>query len=237
MNASAEPQDLGRQMAKLAREFYRPSSLADTLRGVTTAAVELVPDADCADVLVVTGRRKVESYAATSTLPEELDAVQEKLGEGPCLDAAYKNLIVRTDDLRTETRWPRFSREAVQAGVLSTLSFQLYVEKDSMGALNLFSFKPNAFDTDAEAITEVLAAQAAMALSAARDHQNFSSALASRDIIGQAKGMIMERFGVDSVRAFELLRKLSQDSNIALAEVASRIVEAGPAQLGGDPSA
>ena len=123
------------------------------------------------------------------------------------------------------------------AGVLSTLSFQLYVEKDSMGALNLFSFKPNAFDTDAEAITEVLAAQAAMALSAARDHQNFSSALASRDIIGQAKGMIMERFGVDSVRAFELLRKLSQDSNIALAEVASRIVEAGPAQLGGDPSA
>lgn len=234
MNALPEPQDLARRMAELAREFFRPSSLAETLSGVTAAAVELVPNADWADILTVTGGRKVESFAATAKLPEELDAVQEKLGEGPCLDAAMNNLVVRSDDLRTETRWPRFAGEAVQAGVLSTLSFQLYLDSGSMGALNLFSSKPAGFDVAAEAITEVLATQAAMALSAARGHEQFSSALASRDIIGQAKGMIMERFGVDSVRAFELLRKLSQDSNIALADIATRLVESGSAPLGDD---
>ena len=234
MNAWPESQELARRMAALAREFFRPSSLADTLSGVTAAAVELIPNAEWADILTVTGGRTVESFAATAKLPEELDAVQEKLGEGPCLEAAQKSLIVRSDDLRTETRWPRFAAEAVQAGVLSTLSFQLYLDSGSMGALNLFSSKPGAFDVDAEAITEVLAAQAAMALSAARGHEQFSSALASRDIIGQAKGMIMERFGVDSVRAFELLRKLSQDSNIPLADIAARLGDSGAARSGDD---
>ncbi len=234
MNAWPESQELARRMAALAREFFRPSSLADTLSGVTAAAVELIPNAEWADILTVTGGRTVESFAATAKLPEELDAVQEKLGEGPCLEAAQKSLIVRSDDLRTETRWPRFAAEAVQAGVLSTLSFQLYLDSGSMGALNLFSSKPGAFDVDAEAITEVLAAQAAMALSAARGHEQFSSALASRDIIGQAKGMIMERFGVDSVRAFELLRKRAQDSNIPLADSAARLVDSGSARSGDD---
>lgn len=232
MNSLPESQDLARRMAELAREFFRPSSLADTLSGVTAAAVELVPNAEWADILTVTGGRTVESFAATARLPEELDAVQEKLGEGPCLDAAQKNMVVRSDDLRTETRWPRFAAEAVRAGVLSTLSFQLYLDNGSMGALNLFSPMPAAFGPDAEAITEVLAAHAAMALSAARGHEQFSSALASRDVIGQAKGMIMERFGVDSVRAFELLRKLSQDSNIALADIAARLVESGSTSAG-----
>ncbi|MBS9374457.1 GAF and ANTAR domain-containing protein [Rhodococcus sp. B50] len=228
MTRSAEAGDIGRRMAQLARGFYHPSDLDETLRGVTAAAVELVEGTDCADILIVTGGKHFRSLAATSELAEHLDDVQEQFGEGPCLDASFKYLVVRSEDLRTETRWPRFAKAAVGAGVLSALSFQLYLDKESMGALNMFSARADAFDPLGEATAEVLAAHAAMAMSAARNQGQFASALATRDIIGQAKGMIMERFGIDAVAAFELLRRLSQDSNVLLAEVAQGIVEAGP---------
>ena len=228
MTRSSEEGDLGRRMAQLARGFYRPADLDETLRGVTAAAVELVEGADCADILIVTGRKHFHSLAATSELAEHLDDLQEQFGEGPCLDASFKYLVVRSDDLRTETRWPRFAKAAVEAGVLGALSFQLYLDQESMGALNMFSSRSDAFGPVAEATAEVLAAHAAMAMSAARSQGQFASALATRDIIGQAKGMIMERFGIDAVAAFELLRKLSQDSNVTLAVVAQRLVDAGP---------
>jgi len=227
MDSSSAPHDLSRRMAELARGFYRPRDLDETLWEVTAAAIDLVPAANCADILIVTGRKKFRSVAPTSALPSQLDALQERLGEGPCVDASYKNLVVRSDDMRVEDRWPKFAQEAQAAGVLSTLSFQLYLDDDAMGALNLFAFEAEAFDPEAEAITEVLAAHAAMALNAARSHRQFTSALASRDMIGQAKGMIMERFAIDAVAAFELLRTLSQDSNIPLATVSERIVDAG----------
>ncbi len=232
MTRSSEAGDLGRRMAQLARGFYHPTDLDETLRGVTAAAVELVEGADCADILIVTGRKQFRSLAATCELAEHLDDIQEQFGEGPCLDASAKCLVVRSDDLRKETRWPRFAKAAVEANVLSTLSFQLYLDQESMGALNMFSSEADAFDPLAEATAEVLAAHAAMAMSAARSQGQFASALATRDIIGQAKGMIMERFGIDAIAAFELLRRLSQDSNVPLADVAQGIVQAGPEQHG-----
>ncbi|MEU5841178.1 GAF and ANTAR domain-containing protein [Rhodococcus sp. NPDC047139] len=228
MTVSSEAGDIGRRMAQLARGFYHPTDLDETLRGVTAAAVELVDGADCADILIVTGRQHFRSLAATSKLAEDLDDIQEQFGEGPCLDASLKYLVVRSEDLRAESRWPRFAAAAVKAGVLSALSFQLYVEQESMGALNMFSSEAEAFGPLGEATAEVLAAHAAIAMSAARSQGQFASALATRDIIGQAKGMIMERFGVDAIAAFELLRKLSQDSNVTLSVVAQRLVDAGP---------
>jgi AmiR/NasT family two-component response regulator len=91
--------------------------------------------------------------------------------------------------------------------------------------LNLFSFKPNAFDAESETTGVVLAAHAAAAILASRQGEQLESALSTRDRIGQAKGIIMERFGVDDVRAFEMLRKLSQDSNIRLIDVAQRVID------------
>ncbi|MFC9553817.1 GAF and ANTAR domain-containing protein [Rhodococcus sp. NPDC056960] len=195
---------------------------------MTAAAVASVSGADSAGILVVKSKKTFASHAGTSELPEQLDAVQEKLGEGPCVEAALNAMVVRSDDFRTEPRWPNFARAAVDAGVHSSMSFQLYTQRDSMGALNLFSFTPHGFGVEDEAIAEALAAHAAMALSAARHHEQFRSALASRDIIGQAKGMIMERFAVDAVRAFEMLATLSQDSNTSLTVVAEKLVALGP---------
>ncbi len=105
------------------------------------------------------------------------------------------------------------------------LSFKLYTANRTAGALNLFAFKPHAFDGEDETIGTVLAAHAAAAILASREGEELQSALTTRDRIGQAKGIIMERYGVDDIRAFEMLRRLSQDSNTRLVEVAQRVIE------------
>ena len=109
--------------------------------------------------------------------------------------------------------------------MLSGLSFKLYTSDRTAGALNLFSFKTNAFDAEAETIGAVLAAHAAAAILASRHEQQLESALSTRDRIGQAKGIIMERYDVDDVRAFDLLRQLSQDTNTKLVDVAQRVID------------
>ena len=141
------------------------------------------------------------------------------------MQAALDDVIVRTDDFRSEQRWPKYSTAAVEVGVLSGLSIKLYTADRTAGALNLFAFKPNAFDSEDETTGVVLAAHAAAAILASRQGEQLESALSTRDRIGQAKGIIMERFGVDDVQAFEMLRRLSQDSNTRLVEIAQRVID------------
>lgn len=217
-----------RTMADLARSFSTPRSVEDSLSTVTAAAVDLMPTEACAGILMVSGGgKKFDSVAATSDLLPKLDHVQEELGEGPCVAAAVANLVVRCDDFRSDDRWPRFAAAAVDVGIYSSISFQLYTSEGKMGALNLFAFEPHAFGLQEESMAEVLAAHAALALMAARTKEQLQSALVSRDIIGQAKGMIMERFDVDAIRAFEMLTHLSQETNTRLHAVAEQIVQRG----------
>lgn len=218
---------LRRTMAELTDKFAHPTEIGAPLHSVTAAAVELIVGVDCADVLLISGPADFQSLAATSQLAVDVDGFQQRFGEGPCLDAAAGDAVVRCNYLREDPRWPTFAESAVAAGVLSMMSFQLYTHNARMGALNLFGCQPDVFDPDAEAVGAMLATHAAIALLAHDKEHQFRSALASRDVIGQAKGMIMERFGVDAVRAFELLKILSQNSNTRLADVAAEIVERG----------
>lgn len=212
-------------MAELAREIAAPRQLEQILADVTTTAVQLIPAADIAGVLLVKKGGEFESLADTDSLVAQLDKLQHDFGEGPCADAALNETIVRTDDLRSEPRWPRYAPAAVERGVLSSLSFKLYTAERTAGALNLFSFKANVWDTEAETIGSVFAAHAAAAILAGRHGEQMLSALSSRDRIGQAKGIIMERYSVDDVRAFELLRRLSQESQGKLVDVAQRVID------------
>jgi GAF domain-containing protein len=212
-------------MAELARDIAAPRDLEQILADVTTTAVQLIPAADIAGVLLVKKGGEFDSLADTDTLVAQLDKLQHDFGEGPCHDAALKETIVRTDDLRREPRWPRYAPAAVERGVLSSLSFKLYTAERTAGALNLFSFNADVWDTEAETIGSVFAAHAAAAIMAGRHGEQMLSALSSRDRIGQAKGIIMERYGVDDVRAFELLRRLSQESQAKLVDVAQRVIE------------
>ncbi len=213
------------QMAELARATAPPRSLDDVLAGVTAAATEMIPGTDTCGVLLIGKGGKFESLFGTSDLIYKLDALQEQCGEGPCIEAAIDELIVRTDDFTTERRWPKYSQAMTELGVRSGLSFKLYTSATTAGALNLFGLQPNAFDGQSEAVGSVLAAHAASAIIASRHGEQLESALNTRDIIGQAKGVIMERFQVDALRAFEMLRELSQTTNVRLVDIAARVVE------------
>ncbi|MGU3437502.1 GAF and ANTAR domain-containing protein [Actinomycetes bacterium M1A6_2h] len=218
---------LGQALAEATRTFFKPTSVDETLAEVTRSATALIDGATAADVLVVAGRRSFESHAATSELVARLDSLQEELQEGPCVDAARRDVFVRCDDFSTDTRWPRFGPRAVEIGVRSGLSFQLYTEDDTLGALNIFSTEANAFDLMSEEIGAMLATHAAVALYAANKNRQFVSALATRDLIGQAKGMLMERYRIDAVQAFALLAKLSQDNNTPVAQLAAELISLG----------
>ncbi|WP_186628998.1 GAF and ANTAR domain-containing protein [Rhodococcus sp. BP22] len=211
------------EMARALQQSY--ASIEDTLVSITTMAVGMVPGTDHAGITLVTGRRTVESRAATGELPRRLDSLQQQCGQGPCLDAVWEQRTVHVEDMRSEHRWPQFASEAGGMGVRSMLAFQLYTGRDNLGALNLYSERANGFDSASEELGLLLATQAAVALIAAQHEDQMQSALASRDLIGQAKGMIMERYGIDAVQAFDLLSRLSQDWNTSVAELAGRVTQ------------
>ncbi len=199
------------------------------LENVTAAAVDLIPSVQSADILLISGPDLFRSKAATSQLAIDLDRLQQQFREGPCLDAAAGHSVIVCNDLGNDSRWPSFGEAAMAAGVCAILSFQLFTHNGRMGALNLFGIKAGAFTPEAEALGAMLATHAANAFIADDKELQFKSALSSRDVIGQAKGMIMERFGVDAVRAFDLLVKLSQLSNTRVAVVAAEVIAKGSA--------
>jgi len=217
--------DLALRMAELARAMTAPRTLEQILADVTAAAVQLVPGADAAGVLLVKRGGEFESLAETDGLVGQLDKLQHDFSEGPCAEAALEETIVRSDDLRRESRWPRYAPAAVELGVLSGLSFKLYTADRTAGALSLFGFQPDAWDTDAETTGAVFAAHAAAAILAHRQGEQLQTALSTRDRIGQAKGVIMARYGVDAVRAFDMLRAISEESQTKLADVAQKVID------------
>ena len=212
-------------MAELARATALPRNVDEVLAGVTAATIEMIPSTDTCGVLLIGKGGKFESLFGTSDLVYKVDALQEHYGEGPCISAAVDELIVRTDDFAAEQRWPNYSPAVAGLGVHSGLSFKLYTGDSTAGALNLFSLRPNAFNGESEAIGAVLAAHAASAIVASRHGEQLQAALNTRDTIGQAKGVIMERFNVDAVRAFEMLRELSQTTNTRLIDIAQRVID------------
>ena len=154
----------------------------------------------------------------------QVDALQGETQQGPCLDAAYDHLTVRVADMATETRWPEFARRASEAGAASMLSIQLYVEGDNLGALNLYSRTPGAFDDESEQVGLLFASHAAVAYAGVRKEAQLAKAVVSRDLIGQAKGILMERYNISGERAFLVLTRISQDTQRKLHDIAAELV-------------
>ncbi len=226
-------EDLAHALAGFARQVQRQDDRSQVLATVVHCGTRTVPGAQEGSISLVVGRRRVLSQAASSRLPELVDAVQEEVGQGPCLETAFEQHTVHVPDLATDPRWPRFSARAVALGVHSMLSFQLYVEDDNLGALNLFSRVPGAFDERSVLVGELFAAHAAVACSAAQRESALERALLSRGLVGQAQGILMERGRLTAEQAFAVLQRSSQDRNVKLAEVARRLVETGALPVAG----
>lgn len=219
------------QMADVARRLRSESRDTNTiLRAICLAAVDSIPNAEYASITLVEGTSSITSPVLIGDLAADSDRLQAELQEGPCVTSALQADTIVIDDMRAEHRWPRFSAAAAELGIRSMLCFCLYVEGDNFGALNLHSTAENAFDVESQSIGSLFAAHAAIAFSSVREKEQIRSALTNRDIIGQAKGMLMERYSLSADDAFQLLARLSQDSNTKLADVAAQVVEAGPGQ-------
>ncbi|MGC4933176.1 GAF and ANTAR domain-containing protein [Gordonia sp. DT30] len=197
------------------------------LRAISKAAVNTIDDAEYASVTIVT-RGRIETPVMFGDLAGKCDDLQRELGEGPCVRAAVDDTTVRIDDLATDLRWPRFAPAASALGVASMACFCLYIDGNDFGALNLHSTQPQAFTDEACSLGELFAAHCATTFGAVREKEQLRNALSSRDLIGQAKGMLMERYHIDADAAFLLLARLSQESNTKLVEVALKLVGAGP---------
>ena len=200
------------------------------LSGLIAGAAESVPGAQYAGITVTQRRRGIETAAATHRYPVMLDDIQGRYQQGPCLTAAALQENVRVDDLVDEARWPLYRGAALrQTPIRSILSFGMFKEGVSAAALNFYAESPSVFDDESVNLGLIFATHAALVWNMMRRDQQFRVALVSRDIIGQAKGKLMERFDIDAAEAFEWLKQMSQDRNTPIAQVAQRVA-------GGDSS-
>jgi GAF domain-containing protein len=196
------------------------------LHELVDSGVRHVPGCQYAGITLAHKDKKVTSAAATHRYPVVLDAIQNQHAEGPCLAAAWEHHMMRVDDLNLDRRWPRYRRCALeQTPIRSILSYELFVDGSAMAALNFYADAPRAFGDESLELGGIFATHVALAWSMMRRQDQFRSALASRDTIGQAKGVVMERFNLDAVEAFELLTRLSQQSNRKVIDIAKALID------------
>lgn len=217
--------ELAESLAEVARALEAADDVEATLTKLVHLAVETLDACDHAGISLIR-RRKVTSGPRSDDIPATIDDLQTEVGEGPCLDAIRQQETFCTGRLSEDERWPDFARRAhEETGMESILSLRLFVEEDNMGALNLYSAKPDAFGEADIAIGLAFAAHGAVALAGSRKQESLQEALDSRVIIEQAKGRLSAERGISVDAAFEVLRNHARSNNITVRSVAHGVVE------------
>ena len=202
--------------------------MTEALDKIVGLAVEHLDACEYAGISFVENRT-ITSPASSNEVPKKLDEIQSDTGEGPCIDAIKDHEVFQTGNLEHEARWPNFSsRGHAETGVSSILSIRLFVEEDTMGALNLYSVREDAFDDSDVALASVFAVHASEAMSAARRQEGLERKAETRDVIGRAKGILMARSGVTDDEAFAMLKSASQRMNVKLRDIAETVAAQKP---------
>lgn len=234
--------EITERFSETARALFSAGSVTDTLQRVVDLAVETIEGCDYAGIFLLE-EDAVTTPAHTDPVVIEVDTLQHRSGEGPCLDAINNGGAVYADDLAGDARWPRFGPQATAAGVRTVLALTL-PGNGTNGALNLYARYPQAFGVIDRAKGLLLSALAGLALSSAAAHDdeerrldNLQAALATRAVIGQAQGILIERERITPDQAFDILRRASQHLNIKLRDVAQALVDTGEQPQTGSPPA
>jgi GAF domain-containing protein len=216
----------------LARALHvEDARLQPTLDVIVANAAAAHPAAQDAGIILFTGGKLVPQ-ATTGHAPQILDLKQQETGDGPCIEAARKQALVQVIDTSDDIRWPQFCATARACGVHSLLCTPLWINERNLGALTLYSSQTDAFSPGDTQLISLFATLAALALHEAQQTDQLREALSRRDIIGQAKGILMERYRISVDAAFDTLARASQAVNVKLAEVARHLTETG--ELPGD---
>jgi GAF domain-containing protein len=212
---------------ELVRTLRAPvADTGDLLSRICNTTLRLVPTARDVGV-IITERRHLTTVCTTGPTPRQLDELQMEMGTGPCLTAARKQIVVRMHDLAADTRWPEFRAAAMDHDVATMLCVPLSVDDQVLGTLSLYGDRPHIFRETVEPVARMLAALSAAALAESHQRKRMERALENRDLIGQAKGILMHRHGIRADAAFEMLRAHSQRTNTKLLAVAEQVVETG----------
>ncbi|MGH3502101.1 MAG: GAF and ANTAR domain-containing protein [Nocardioidaceae bacterium] len=210
--------------AEMALDLSDGAGEAETVDRVTEYALHSV-GCDYAGVMLVHRHQHIEVAASTDPLVAKIEQLQLDFGEGPCMAAITQHDSFLVNDTRTDDRWPQWAAQVATLGVRSVLSVRLFTRQTDLGSLNLFALQPDAFDHDDDAVAHILAQHASVALAAARQESTLWQAIDARKLIGQAQGILMERFDLTAEDAFSVLRRYSQDNNVKLREVAQRLLD------------
>ena len=229
---SEEPVETAAAFARLALELHSEEGVDETIDAVAQFALKAV-NCTQAGIMLATKGSGIEPGAATDVTVEKADLLQLELGEGPAhtIVSDREPVIVIPDTLQDD-RWPNWSPAVTELGLRSVLAVRLQVRDQVVGVLELFNSRPYAFEQDDVAVAHILARHASVAVGTARQEATLWQAIDARKLIGQAQGILMERFNLDSDQAFAVLRRYSQDNNVKLREVARLLVDTGSLTAG-----
>ncbi|OBG71520.1 antitermination regulator [Mycobacterium sp. E3298] len=223
-----EKADPGTVFAALAEIIYQGSDAGQMYAAICVAATLIVPGCDHASLLVRDGDSYV-TVGASDRLAQQVDELERRSGDGPCIDAIEEETPQIDPDLRTPSLWPKLAKVLLaETPVRGAMGFRLLVDKRKAAALNLFSDTAGVFDSEAAGRAAVLASFASVAINAVAKGEDASSlrrGLLSNREIGKAVGMLMLLHDMTEDQAFELLRRHSQSLNIKLADVARVVIE------------
>ncbi|MCU1346298.1 MAG: hypothetical protein JWL70_2564, partial [Acidimicrobiia bacterium] len=222
---SGDDTDLAGALAAVAQALAADDDLAAVIVGICRLAVQTIDGCEHADVMIVVRGGALSVPAATDWVGIRIVSFEEEYGGGACVDAVRTGALVDSADYHAEGRWPRLIQRCLaETPVRSGMALPLSIGDRAIGALALYADHPRAFDEHDRAVAALFAAHAAVAYKAARERVRFEVALASRDVIGQAKGILMAQSHITSDEAFDLLRRASQRLNQKLVAVAEGVV-------------
>jgi GAF domain-containing protein len=219
--------------AQLAVDLYGSDGVTETVETVVQFALNAL---DCTHAWVVFSDRRGPVDIAAMTDPVLVEVYETQLTEagGPFVVALSGQETVLVHDTLTDQRWPQWAARVRELGVRSVLDVPMNVSDRTVGVLGLYSARPDAFDADDEAVAQILARHAAVALATARHEETIARAIDARKLVGQAMGILMERYQINGDQAFAILRRYSQDTNTKLRDIAQRLID--DRALPGDPA-
>jgi GAF domain-containing protein len=209
--------------AQLAMELHDADGVDETVDAVVQFALQA--EACTYAGVMLTGHNGWEIGAVTDALVTQIYQEQIDAGDGPLFAALTNGSTVYVADVATETTWPAWSTRLTSYGVGSVLHVPMWAADQLIGVLSLYNGRSDAFTADDEAIAHILARHASVAVAAARDGETMTAAVDARKLVGQAMGILMERFDLDETRAFEILKRYSQDTNTKLRDVAQHLID------------
>jgi hypothetical protein len=219
-----ESPDRALAMAARIAEEVSGKDLDGTLQSLTRAAVETLPDVDEATITIRHEGGVIQSYAFTSEFLEELDAWQFDNAEGPCYDGVTDNALTVCGNLRSDPRYPIYGRRAADAGISSQAGLRIFESKRALGGLNLYSRSVGAL-ADVGFLAQLFSEHARSAIAYASQIDGLHDAITTRQLIGQAVGIMMERFDLSAEHAFAFLARLSSTRNVKMRVIAQEVID------------